>query len=310
MRINYDFGDLETFVAVMETGSFHQAAERTNLSQPAVTRRIRKLEEELGSQLFERTTRRVTPTLAGKRLLARAQSLLADAEEAVLAMRDDSLRFAYQRHAVVTVAAVPTIIASLLAPALSEFRTAGHTARVRVLDMAANEVAEAVGEGEADFGLCAMPVQAQASSFVPLFDEPLDAFVHRGHALARHDGLNWAALAGETLILPSKGTGNRLLIDDALASARVPPHWSYEAFRSSTALDLARAGLGAAILPRSALKHAAAAEMHAIPVSDPHIVRPIGLLSPNAAAPSGAAGALKDHVMARAADLNASALRD
>ncbi|WP_029064993.1 LysR family transcriptional regulator, partial [Labrenzia sp. DG1229] len=85
MRINFDFNDLEAFLAVMETGSFHLAAERLNLSQSAITRRVQKLEDVLGSSLFERTTRAVRPTLAAKRLQARAEVMLEGARETTLA---------------------------------------------------------------------------------------------------------------------------------------------------------------------------------------------------------------------------------
>ncbi|MEM8569958.1 MAG: LysR family transcriptional regulator [Pseudomonadota bacterium] len=301
MRINYDFGDLEAFVAVMETGSFHQAAERTNLSQPAITRRVRKLEQELGSELFERTTRLVRPTLAGKRLLARAQALLADAEETVMAMRDESLRFSHQRNAVVSVAAVPTVLATLLVPALEQFRAAGNAARVRILDLAANEVAEAVSEGDADFGLCAMPMVAPALSFQTLFDEALEVVLAENDPLGARKSVTWEELAATSLILPAKGTGNRLLIDDALASARVPLTWSYETRRSTTALELARSGLGVAILPRGSLALSVGGGLKGIELTEPRIIRPVGLVTRSTATLSHPAEGLKSTVLSLAA---------
>ena len=96
MGINYDFGDLEAFLAVKETGSFHAAATRLNMSQSAITRRIQKLEDALDSRLYVRTTRAGKPTLAAKRLQARAEALLQDARETTEAMRDDSVAFAHQ----------------------------------------------------------------------------------------------------------------------------------------------------------------------------------------------------------------------
>ncbi|MCR9085431.1 MAG: LysR family transcriptional regulator [Rhodobacteraceae bacterium] len=300
MLINYDFADLETFLAVMDTGSFHLAAEQIHLSQPAVTRRIRKLEAALDSQLFERTTRQVKPTLAAKRLYARAEALLADAEETALAMRDETLRYAHQRNAVVTVAAVPTVIACWLAPALAVYRVEGHRARVRLLDLAANEVAEAVAQGEADFGLCAMPAQEPGTRFQPLFDDPLMAVVPAGHPLAESSSLSWAALAGHELILAARGTGNRLLIDDAMARARMEVAWSYEARRTTTALDLVRAGLGIAVLPRTALGRAGADGVCVRPISGPDILRPMGVLTRTGVTLQSAAEQLLAHVISGA----------
>ncbi|MEM1361373.1 MAG: LysR family transcriptional regulator [Pseudomonadota bacterium] len=279
MRINYDFGDLEAFVAVMETGAFHLAATRTNLSQPAITRRVRKLEEALNSQLFERSTRQVRPTLAAKRLYERAQTLLADAEEMRLAMQDESLSYAHQRNAVVTIAAVPTILQRWLFPAMEQFRTAGHRARLRILDHATNEVAEAVAQGNADFGLCAMPTQEPGTAFEPIFDDPLEAFLPKDHAAETKPRLDWADLSDLTLILPAKGTGNRLMIDEAMAAARVPLRWSIEVRRSTTALEMVQGGLGGAILPGSARSLSAAHGLRSYPVAGPAILRPMGILT-------------------------------
>ncbi len=276
MRINYDFGDLEAFLAVKDLGSFHLAAERLNLSQSAVTRRIHKLEAALGSVLFERTTREVKPTLAAKRLQARAESILEDATETTRAMRDDSIAFAHQRGAVVTVATIPTAVSQLLIPAIQTFRANGHTARIRFLDSAANEVAEAVAAGEADFGICSIPMLEPTTNFESLIDDRIVLALPLAHPLAAQDVVRLEDIKDTPLILPARGTGNRLLIDEAMARARLPLYWTYEVGRSSTALDLVRAGVGAALVPDSAIGAAQVArcQLHA-----PNIARPIGLLT-------------------------------
>ena len=299
MRINFDFSDLEVFLAVKDTGSFHLAAERLNLSQPAVSRRIRKLEEALDSPLFERTTRAVKPTLAAKRLQARAEAILQDAQETAQAMRDDSVAYAHQRNAVVTVASIPTVIAGLFPAALRTFRAAGHNARLRVLDFAANEVAEAVAQGEADFGICSIPALEPGTEFEPLFDDPLVAALARDHDLAGRASLTWADLAKDALILPGRGTGNRLLIDEALARARLPLAWTYEVQRTATALELAAGGSGVALLPRSALDGAGPRAAFCR-VTDPEVMRPVGLLRRSGQSDTAAAAALMQALRAAA----------
>lgn len=278
MRINYDFSDLEAFLAVKETGSFHLAAERLNLSQSAVTRRVQKLEAALDSVLFERSTREVRPTLAAKRLQVRAEAILADARETALAMRDESVAFEHQRNAVVTVAVIPTVVRALLPAALALFREQGNAARLRLLDHSANAVAEAVGKGEADFGLCSIPSLEPNTLFEPLFDDQIVLVLPPGHALEPQKALTWADVQGEALILPARGTGNRLLIDEAMARARLPLRWSCEVRRSSTALDLVAAGTGVALLPLSAAQSAGGRVLYR-PVTQPEIRRPVGLLT-------------------------------
>ncbi len=279
MRINFDLEDLEAFLAVKETGSFHLAADRLALSQSAVTRRIQKLEAALDSVLFERTTRKVKPTLAAKRLQARAEAILEDARETARSMRDESVAFAHQRSMVVTLAIIPTIIPEALPAALNAFRAAGHTARVRILDFAANEIADAVSEGEADFGVSSMPALDPNLTFETLFEDKMVAVLPTGHSLVTKDAeLRWQDLGETDLILPARRTGNRVLIDDALARARNELKWTFETQRSSTALSLVAGGAGVAILPLSAVRKLGDPRVIWRALREPEILRPIGLL--------------------------------
>lgn len=279
MRINFDFLDLETFLAVKETGSFHLASERLNLSQSSVTRRLQKLEDALGTPLFERTTRAVRPTLAAKRLQLRAEAILQDARETTRALRDETAAFAHQRARTVTLAAIPTLVSTLVGPAIRQTKTEGNALRVRLLDLAANEVAEAVAEGEADFGIGSVPMLEPVTTFELLFEDPLMLAVSSTHALAKRDILRWQDLSDMELILPSRGTGNRMVIDEALARSAEPLRWTYEIGRSSTALELVAQNVGAAVLPRMAVAGFVRADVVSIPLGSPEVTRPVGLIS-------------------------------
>ncbi|MDV7145610.1 LysR family transcriptional regulator [Tropicimonas sp. TH_r6] len=296
MRINFDFSDLEAFLAVMDTGAFHTAGETLNLSQSAITRRIQKLEAALDSVLFERTTRAVKPTLVAKRLKVRAEAILEDAQETTQAMRDESVAFAHQRNAVVTVAIIPTMVAGIMPVAIARFRGAGQAARIRLLDLDANGVAEAVSQGEAEFGICSIAVGERGTEFEPLMDDPMVLALPKGHHLSGRTPLDWGLLETEALILPSRGTGNRLLIDDAMARARLRHSWTFEVHRSSTALELVAGGSGVALVPRSAITPALATKLTWRPIGAPEIVRPVGLLTRTGQTDMPAVAALKEAV--------------
>lgn len=279
MRINFDFTDLEVFLAVKDSGSFHLAGERLGLSQSSVTRRIQKLETALGSALFERTTRDVRPTLAAKRLRVRAEAMLNEAQETARAMRDESMAYAHQRAQTVTVATIPTVVSSLVVPAIQGFRDSGRQERIRLLDLAANEVAEAVADCEADFGICSVPMLEPTTEFEPLFTDPVVLAMPSAHPLAATEHQHWANLQDEVLILPARGTGNRLMIDEALARARLQARWTYEVGRTSTALDLVEGGVGIAPMPRSVVTSTRGKDILYRSLSAPEVSRPIGILT-------------------------------
>lgn len=280
MRINFDFLDLEVFLAVKDTGSFYAASEAMNLSQSSITRRIQKLEEALGTQLFERTTREVKPTLAAKRLQLRAEAMLQDAQETTLAMRDETDVYHFQRAHLVTIATIPTVIMALVAPVIRDLRDASdEKIRVRIMDLAANEVAEAVAQGEADFGIGSIPELEQSTNFTVLINEPLGIALPRAHPWAKLDSVSWHDLSSETLILPARGTGNRLLIDEAMARSGDPLSWSYEVNRTSTALNLVSKGAGVAPVPKMATADIGTEDVLWRPLVDPVVSRSIGLIS-------------------------------
>ena len=278
MRINFDFTDLETFLAVLETGSFHSASAQLGMSQSSVTRRIQKLEMALDTPLFTRTTRDVKPTLAAKRLKVRAEIILNETKETARALRDESAAYAHQLSHSLTIATVPTVISGLLAPALKRLRQEFPHARYRVLDLAANEVAEAIAEGEADIGICSVPAFEPTTDFEFLFEDPMVIALLPEYRLASKTSLRWSDLSEEKLILPRRGTGNRMLIDDALARTGLPLAWAMEVGRTSTALELVSAGLGIAPLPKSAVTARGISGLLVKPVLSPLIARPIGLL--------------------------------
>ena len=276
MRINFDFGDLEAFVAVFESGSFQRAAEQLAISQSAITRRIQKLETALDVILFERTTRSLRATLAGKEFCARAQAILDDAGEALRALGDATLRYRHQRNAVVTIATVRTLAQNLIPRALKRNGDNGPLVRINLLDLFADEVSNAVLSGEADFGIGFLGMQEYGLDFEYLCDDPFVLAIPQDHELAQEKSIRWADLASYRLIVPQKGSGNRLLIDNALARRRILLDWTFQVRHFSTALGLVQSGLGVAVLPATAISPFGDGGVQSRPIVEPVVCRSIG----------------------------------
>ena len=180
-RMNFDLAELQAFVAVAERQSFRAAAEALHLSQPALSRRIDKLEAALGTALLARTTRRVALTATGRDFLAPARLALGSLQDAVLRLAGDKAL----RRGQVRVACVPTLATQVLPAVLRPFAARFPGVRVQLLDGSASAVLAAVTGGEADFGIDFVGAQAPEVRFAPLGREPYVLVLPRTHAWAR-----------------------------------------------------------------------------------------------------------------------------
>jgi DNA-binding transcriptional LysR family regulator len=274
MAINFDLNDLLAFRAVAELGNFRKAAETVHLSQPAFSRRIDKLEQALGVRLLERTTRRVTLTTVGRDFERKVRELLDDLDNTLLGIRG----VAANRMGVVTVACVPSAVYYYLSRVIRQYHEQCPRVRVRVLDSGANQVLSAVINGEADFGINFIGAQEGELEFQPLVEERFVAACRRDHPIARLRKVSWAQLATHDMISVSQTSGNRLLLDQALAGLPGRPQSIYETQHVTTMLGLVEAGLGVAAVPSTAMPGPDHPLLVSVPLVDPVVTRRVGLI--------------------------------
>ena len=247
MRV--DFLGLEAFLSIAERGSFHRAAAHLNLSQTALSHRMKKFEEDLGLKLLARTTRQVSLTPSGLDLLPRARAMM---EEIAASLED--LRAKGQGHqARLGIGCLPTLAITCLPPILAEFAKTYPHLKIKVYDNSATEIAERVQTGDAEFGITIVSSNRWDLELRPVLKEPFMLVCRKDHAFAKHAAISWAELEGEPLVRISQTTGNRALIDEALAGKRDSLNWRYECQHVATALAMARTGVALTILPRLAL---------------------------------------------------------
>jgi DNA-binding transcriptional LysR family regulator len=274
MALHFDLNDLLAFRAVAELANFRRAAESVHISQPAFSRRIDKLEQALGVKLLERTTRRVTLTAVGRDFARKVAALLDDLDGTLMAMRG----IAPTRMGEVAVACVPSTVYYYLSQVIGRYRERYPRIRVRVLDAGANEVLAAVSRGEADFGLNFIGSQEPDIEFHPLVEERFVAACRRDHPLAKKRRVTWAELAAHDFIAVSKSSGNRLLLDQALAGVNPRPEALFEAEHVTTQLGLVEAGLGVAAVPSMAMPGKDHPLLVSIPLEEPVVTRRVGLI--------------------------------
>jgi DNA-binding transcriptional LysR family regulator len=274
MSINFESLDLRAFVAVVDLEGFHRAAEALNLSQPALSRRIQRLETAVGAALLERTTRRVALTNVGREFLPLVRRMLDEFDSSLFAMRD----VGKQRRGQISLACVPTAAFYFLPSVIARFNEQYPNIRFRILDLSANEGLESVARGEVEFGINLLGASDPELSFEPLIDDPFVLACRRDHPLAKRDLLTWSDLEGEPLVAVSRTSGNRIMLDAALVRAGVNLSWSYEVTHLSTSLGLVEAGLGISVLPKLATPQADHPIIVTRPIQNPEVTRTIGVV--------------------------------
>lgn len=272
--MNADLLDLKAFVTVAELGSFVRSAKALNLSQPALSRRIQKLEEAFGAPLLERSTHHVALTMVGRDFMPKVRRFIDELETSVLAIQELGSRSA----GLITIAAVPTAVFYFLPAVIARFSAAYPRIRVRILDIGANDGLEAVGRGEADFGINFIGASHAEIDFTRLVEDPFVLACRKDHPLATRQQVTWRELAGERVITVGRASGNRALIDSALAQRGTQLAWAYEVTHLSGSLGLVEAGLGVAVLPRLATPAGEHPIIRTVALAEPEVSRTIGVV--------------------------------
>ena len=216
-RLLMDTKQLQAFVAVVERRSFSQAAERLGVTQPAVSLQVQALEKRLGTQLLDRSGRRVEPTEAGQRLYASAQRLLALEEQLVAdVVADDGDALSGTLELGASTGPGGTVVPILLC----EFQEQHPDVRIRLTVSDTQSVVDRVAERELELGVVGAARRHRGVVFEPFFRDEVVLACPPDH---RFSGKTIALdeLRGEPLILMQEGAGVRQVIEDELRSAGV-----------------------------------------------------------------------------------------
>lgn len=146
--MNNELSGMKAFVTVAELGSFSKAAEVLNLTQPALTRKIQKIESNLNTALFERTTRKIMLTQAGKMLLPKAKSLIASLDAAIFNISNLTSNV----HDTVTLSCIPTAVFYFLPRAIVQFNQRYPHIKVRIYEQGIENCMASVRKGEVECG--------------------------------------------------------------------------------------------------------------------------------------------------------------
>jgi len=236
------------FIALAETTNFSRAADRLHIAQPALSVSIRKLEAELGTKLFERTSFGVVLTPSGKAVLLEAKRLLYYGEQLLRSAQNAAAGTAGRLR----IGFVGSSIYGLVPRLVSGFRMRYPAVELVLRDFTSARVLQMLDEGFLDIGIVRTPVfNSHPITLCVLQRDRLIAALAQSHPLAARQQLALADLAGEPFIMyaPSEGPGLHFSILSACKAVGFVPETVQEVAQVPTAIALVESGLGVALVP-------------------------------------------------------------
>ena len=265
----FDLRQLECFCAVARLRSFTKAAEEVGVAQSSLSEQIAKLEQGLGSVLFERLARRLELTPTGEALLPRAQAMLQDA--AALPPYLETVRT--DSRGELRVGAIPTILPYFLASRLSNFVKKFPEIDLHLREATTGELIRQIEDGAIDIAILSLPVEGNNLVMRELFREPIHLAVPNTHILADAEKVLLRRVSDERLLILKDG---HCLRDETLTicdRARARFAAQFEADQFASIFELIRAGFGVSLVPEMARRAAAGCRL--IPI-EPKATRRIG----------------------------------
>src|SRR5207249_4599591 len=232
---------LRYFCAVARTGSFTRAAQHEHLAQPSLSQQVRKLEDELGTRLFDRLGRTVRLTQMGEVFLPRAEAILRQVSAAKLEIQE----MAGTERGKLVIGAIPTIAPYFLPSCLASFAQQFPRVQVSVVEEVTSELLNRIQAGVVDLALLALPVPASHCLSHELFRERL-----------------YVVLRENTL--------------SACGRARLQPNVVFESGQFTTILAMVAAGTGVSVVPEMAVEEREGCRF--VPLADDSAYRRVGIV--------------------------------
>ena len=272
-----DFKQLRALLVVAETGSVTRAAELLNLVQPAVTRQLRMLEDDVGAVLFHRGRQGMELTEAGRTLVDYARRALDQLDRARAELKPD----AGQLGGIVSVGLLPSVCDLLSSRLVSEVSRTQPGIRIRIVMGYAGHLQQWLESGEVDLALLYDPAPSPDRMVRPLLEESLWVVGLPKSGLNEQTPIHISDLSNQPLILPGASHGLRTLVEHACAAQSVRLNVVAETNSMSVQKSLVLGGHGWTILPSVAIvDDIATGKLAAAPFSAPTMQRKIVLATP------------------------------
>jgi LysR family transcriptional regulator, hydrogen peroxide-inducible genes activator len=265
---------LRYFVAVAEEGSFSRAAAREHVAQPSLSQQIQKLEAEMDHRLFDRLSRSVVVTEAGKCLLDYARKILGDIAESRRCLDDLKQDVAGR----LTIGAILTMAPYVLPKLVEKFQTRYPKVELEIQENTTENLAVRLEEGTLDVAIMSTCQKSPALDAHPLGSEPLFVLVASQHRLAKKKQISWSDLKSEKFLLLHEVHCLSAQICQLLAAHHLRPELALRGEQLTTIAQMVATRLGVSVVPRMMVEHDLPGGCVALPFTPPPPAREINLL--------------------------------
>src|SRR5438093_4691819 len=244
-----DIRQLEMFQAVAEEASFTRAGERLHVSQSAISRQVKLLEEELGGVLLHRRSRKVTLTHAGELLLKTANRLFRDLQDVVWQISETQ----ELHRGALRLGGGMTVCIYILPKLLKKYRSLYRQVDLRVTSGTSESILRLLRNHEVDLGLLTLPIVSKDLEVIPVLKEEMVVVTAPGHPLSRKRTVRPEDLAKFPLILFEPGSNTRKVLDQFFMDERIPIDLAMETESVEIIKAMTANGIGITIVPFAAV---------------------------------------------------------
>lgn len=270
-----EFRDMQSFIDVADHQSFTKAAEQSYVSQPSLSKAVRKLEKELDIELFDRSTRHLRLTDAGKIVYEQAQHALSSLND--IPMLLDELK---EMAAGEIKIGMPPLIGTLFFPEIARRLNEQHPkVKLALVEQGAKIIEQLVVEGHIDVGLIVLPADETAFHTFPFITDEFVLYTHREHALAQRDTVALTELKKEKFILFSEDFSLHNYIIGVCKDAGFYPGISHESSQWDLIMELVAAKLGITLMPKAVYAKQNNSDIKMIPLETPPPLWQLGFIT-------------------------------
>lgn len=267
--------DLKSFIEVANHRSFSKAASHSYVSQPALSKAVKKIEEELHVELFERSKRELKLTDAGKIVYQQGVKALLPLTELTILL-DELMNIEAGEIKI----GIPPLIGTLFFPSIARnFHEKYPKVSLELVELGAKRISDMVDLGQIDLGIIVLPSDSTKFNIFSFIRDEFVLFVHKEHELAQQSAVHLHQLKEERFILFSQEFTLHDYIRQACMAAGFTPNVSYRSSQWDLIMELVASHLGITILPKSIYEKQNNPEIKILPLRGNTLVWELGIIT-------------------------------